>query len=79
MRNPTKLRYAGDGRGELLDNRMATHEQVILPAGLERRSRPWLSSARTRDDWGNARSMRRFVERVREAQAKWLASSPVPI
>jgi AAA lid domain len=55
---------------------MATHEQLILPAGLERRSRPWLSSARTRDDWGNARSMRPFVEPVREAQAERLAIEP---
>jgi stage V sporulation protein K len=56
--------------------RTAAQEQLTLPAGFERWIRPWLSSARTRDDWGNARSMRTFVERVREAQAERLATEP---
>ena len=33
-----------------------------------------MASARGREDWGNARSMRTFVERVREAQAERLAA-----
>jgi hypothetical protein len=38
--------------------------------------RPWIASAKTREDWGNARSMRTLVERVREAQASRIATDP---
>lgn len=54
--------------------RTAAQEQLSLPAGFEARIRPWVSSARGRDDWGNARSIRTLVERVREAQAERLAT-----
>jgi SpoVK/Ycf46/Vps4 family AAA+-type ATPase len=53
--------------------RMAAQEKLDLPEGFEARIRPWAVSARGRDDWGNARSMRTFLERVREAQAERLA------
>jgi stage V sporulation protein K len=53
--------------------RMAAQEKLYLPAGFEARVRPWAESARGRDDWGNARSMRTLLERVREAQAERLA------
>jgi stage V sporulation protein K len=54
--------------------RTAAQEQLTLPSGFEARIRPWVASARGREDWGNARSMRTFVERVREAQAERLAT-----
>jgi SpoVK/Ycf46/Vps4 family AAA+-type ATPase len=53
--------------------RMAAQEKLYLPEGFEARIRPWAASARGRDDWGNARSMRTLLERVREAQAERLA------
>jgi SpoVK/Ycf46/Vps4 family AAA+-type ATPase len=53
--------------------RLAAQEQLSLPPGFEPRIRPWVSSARGREDWGNARSMRSLLERVREAQAERLA------
>jgi stage V sporulation protein K len=53
--------------------RMAAQEKLYLPEGFEARMRPWAESARGRDDWGNARSMRTLLERVREAQAERLA------
>jgi SpoVK/Ycf46/Vps4 family AAA+-type ATPase len=53
--------------------RLATQEKLSLPPGFEARIGPWLASARGREDWGNARSMRTLLERVREAQAERLA------
>jgi SpoVK/Ycf46/Vps4 family AAA+-type ATPase len=53
--------------------RMTAQEKLYLPEGFEARIRPWAASARGRDDWGNARSMRTLLERVREAQAERLA------
>jgi stage V sporulation protein K len=53
--------------------RMAAQEKLDLPEGFEARMRPWAASARGRDDWGNARSIRTLLERVREAQAERLA------
>jgi SpoVK/Ycf46/Vps4 family AAA+-type ATPase len=53
--------------------RLAGQEQLTIPSGFEARIRPWVASARGREDWGNARSMRTFIERVREAQAERLA------
>ena len=53
--------------------RMAAHEKLDLPEGFEARMRPWAASARGRDDWGNARSIRTLLEQVREAQAERLA------
>jgi stage V sporulation protein K len=54
--------------------RTAAQEQLSLPSGFEARIRPWVASARGREDWGNARSIRTLVERVREAQAERLAT-----
>jgi SpoVK/Ycf46/Vps4 family AAA+-type ATPase len=53
--------------------RLTAQERLSLPPGFEARIRPWAASARGRDDWGNARSMRTLLERVREAQAERLA------
>jgi SpoVK/Ycf46/Vps4 family AAA+-type ATPase len=54
--------------------RTAAQEKLSLPPGFEARIRPWVASARGREDWGNARSIRTLVERVREAQAERLAT-----
>lgn len=56
--------------------RLTAQEQLVLPPGFEPRIRPWIASARRREDWGNARSMRTLVERVREAQAARIATDP---
>jgi SpoVK/Ycf46/Vps4 family AAA+-type ATPase len=56
--------------------RLAAQEKLTLPLGFEARIRPWVESARGRDDWGNGRSMRTLLERVREAQAERLAIHP---
>jgi stage V sporulation protein K len=54
--------------------RLMTQERLTVPGGFEARIRPWLAAALGREDWGNARSMRTLVERVREAQAARLAA-----
>jgi AAA+ superfamily predicted ATPase len=66
------------GDDELVEifSRLTAQEQLVLPPGFEPRVRPWIASAKTREDWGNARSMRTLVERVREAQATRIASDP---
>jgi stage V sporulation protein K len=56
--------------------RLTAQEQLVLPPGFEPRVRPWIASAKSREDWGNARSMRTLVERVREAQAARIATDP---
>jgi stage V sporulation protein K len=63
------------GEEELIEifARLAAQEQLSLPSGFEARIRPWVASACGREDWGNARSMRTLVERVRETQAERLA------
>ena len=54
--------------------RMVAQEHLKLPVGFEPRIRPWIAAARRGGDWGNARSMRTLVERIREAQAGRIAS-----
>ncbi len=54
--------------------RLMAQERLTVPGGFEARIRPWLAAALGREDWGNARSMRTLVERVREAQAARLAA-----
>ena len=56
--------------------RMATQEHLRLPDGFERRRRPWLAATSRAEDWGNARSMRTLLERLREAQAERIADNP---
>jgi stage V sporulation protein K len=56
--------------------RMAAQEHLRFPTGFEARIRPWVASVMRREDWGNARSMRTLVERVREMQAIRLAADP---
>jgi stage V sporulation protein K len=66
------------GEDELVEifARLTAQEQLVLPPGFEPRIRPWIASAKGREDWGNARSMRTLVERVREAQAARIAADP---
>jgi SpoVK/Ycf46/Vps4 family AAA+-type ATPase len=53
--------------------RIAAREHLRLPTGFELRVRPWLAATRQQENWGNARSMRTLVDRVREAQATRIA------
>ncbi len=64
------------GEDELVEifARLTAQEQLVLPSGFEARVRPWIAGAKGREDWGNARSMRTLVERVREAQAARIAA-----
>jgi stage V sporulation protein K len=66
------------GEEELVEifSRLTAQEQLVLPPGFEPRVRPWIASAKGREDWGNARSMRTLVERVRETQAARIATDP---
>jgi hypothetical protein len=54
--------------------RLTGQEHLALPPRFEARVRPWITGARRREDWGNARSMRTLLERVREAQAERIAA-----
>jgi stage V sporulation protein K len=56
--------------------RMGPQEHLKFPPGFEARIRPWVAGAMRREDWGNARSMRTMVERLREMQAIRLAADP---
>jgi hypothetical protein len=53
---------------------MGAQEHLQFPTGFEARIRPWIAGAMRQGDWGNARSMRTLVERVREMQAVRLAA-----
>jgi len=55
---------------------LAAQQQFILPSGFDEQLRPWIVAARRRNDWGNARSIRTLLERVREAQALRIAAAP---
>jgi stage V sporulation protein K len=48
---------------------MATEQQYLLPIGFEAKVAPWVESQRRDPQWGNARSMRTLLEKVREAHA----------
>jgi stage V sporulation protein K len=54
--------------------RMTAQAHLNLPAGFEARIRPWIATTQREENWGNARSMRTLVERLREAQAARIAS-----
>jgi stage V sporulation protein K len=53
---------------------MGAQEHLKFPVGFEARIRPWIAGAMRQEDWGNARSMRTLVERVREMQALRLSA-----
>ena len=48
---------------------MATEQQYLLPIGFEQKLSPWIEQQRNDPQWGNARSMRTLLEKVREAHA----------
>ncbi len=48
---------------------MADAQQYVLPTGFETILTPWIETERHSDHWGNARSMRTLLEKVREAHA----------
>lgn len=55
---------------------MATEQQYLLPIGFEAKLAPWIEAQRRDPQWGNARSMRTLLERVREAHALRSADDP---
>jgi stage V sporulation protein K len=48
---------------------MVSEQQYALPYGFEAKLAPWIETERRDQRWGNARSMRTLLERVREAHA----------
>jgi SpoVK/Ycf46/Vps4 family AAA+-type ATPase len=55
---------------------MATEQQYLLPIGFEAKLGAWIEARHRDPQWGNARSMRSLLEKVREAHA--LRSSEDP-
>jgi stage V sporulation protein K len=55
---------------------MATEQQYLLPIGFEAKLAPWIESQRHDPQWGNARSMRTLLEKVREAHALRTSKDP---
>ena len=55
---------------------MVTEQQYLLPIGFEAKLAPWTESQRGDPQWGNARSMRTLLEKVREAHALRSSSDP---
>jgi stage V sporulation protein K len=55
---------------------MATEQQYLLPIGFETQMAPWIESQRRDPQWGNARSMRTLLEKVREAHALRTSRDP---
>jgi|SRR5665213_441808 len=55
---------------------MAVEQQYLMPLGLEAKLMPWIESQRHDPQWGNARSMRTLLEKVREAHALRTSRDP---
>ena len=55
---------------------MSTDQQYLLPPGFEAKLAPWIESQRLDPQWGNARSMRTLLEKVREAHALRASGDP---
>jgi stage V sporulation protein K len=55
---------------------IATEQQYLLPIGFEAKLAPWIESRRRDPQWGNARSMRTLIEKVREAHALRTSRDP---
>lgn len=70
-----RIDFPAFGDEELIEifARMVAEEHLRLPPEFEAPIRLWVAEARRREDWGNARSMRTLVERVRETQAVRIA------
>ncbi|RUS65013.1 AAA family ATPase [Pseudorhodobacter sp. E13] len=57
---------------------MARHQGFILPTNTETIIGPWITQQSARADWSNAREMRSFLERAREAQAVRVSAEDAP-
>ena len=55
---------------------MATEQQYLLPIGFEQKLSPWIEQRGNDPQWGNARSMRTLLEKVREAHALRTSQDP---
>lgn len=55
---------------------MADEQQYVLPDECEAILVPWIDKERHSEHWGNARSMRTLLERVREAHALRTSADP---
>jgi stage V sporulation protein K len=55
---------------------MATEQQYLLPIGFEAKLSPWIESQRNDPQWGNARSIRTLLEKVRESHALRTSRDP---
>src|SRR6201999_4187610 len=55
---------------------MAKRQNFVLPADLESSLDPWIKVGMKNKSWGQAREMRRLLERAREAQAMRIAHDP---
>jgi hypothetical protein len=55
---------------------MANEQQYLLPIGFEAKVAPWTESRHRDPQWGNARSMRTLLEKVREAHALRTSRDP---
>jgi stage V sporulation protein K len=55
---------------------MVKEQQYQLPDDFENRLAPWIESARQDPQWGNARSIRTLLEKVREAHALRTSRDP---
>ncbi|WP_024511162.1 AAA family ATPase [Bradyrhizobium sp. ARR65] len=55
---------------------MAAEQQYLLPLGFEAKLTPWIEAQRNDPQWGNARSMRTLLEKVRENHALRTSQDP---
>jgi S1-C subfamily serine protease len=67
--------YAPDELAAIL-RVMAKKQNFVLPDALEAKLKPWIATGMRNRAWGNAREMRTFLERAREAQAVRIAANP---
>jgi Holliday junction resolvasome RuvABC ATP-dependent DNA helicase subunit len=61
--------------GEIL-SRMAESQRFVLPANLAEMIAPWITANAGTPQWGNARSIRSLLEKMREAQAIRISADP---
>lgn len=55
---------------------MVNEQQYALPDGFEAKLVPWIEAARRDQQWGNARSIRTLLEKVRESHALRTSKDP---
>lgn len=69
--------YSAPEMVEILQS-MARQQGFTLPVNTADLVTPWVAQQETRRDWSNAREMRSFLERAREAQAVRVSSDAHP-